>query len=92
MTSSNMSSNILFGSFQNTMSQLLGLDRAAILGAQSGGGAIGSIISPGKILLGTTTTGILGLEGVVMRKVLRPTLLITGLSGAFVLIFHLIFS
>ncbi|MFZ5943058.1 MAG: L-lactate permease [Bacillota bacterium] len=90
MTSSNMSSNILFGSFQDTMSSLLGLDRAAILGAQTGGGAIGSVIAPGKVLLGTTTTGILGLEGEVMGKILPPTLLITALSGVFLLVFHLI--
>ena len=46
MTGSNMSSNILFGSFQMTTAKLLGANTAAILGAQSAGGAIGAAISP----------------------------------------------
>ena len=40
-----------------------------MLGAQTAGGAIGSIISPSKILLGTTTADLLGSEGKVLREV-----------------------
>lgn len=81
MTGSNMSSNILFGDFQMTTSNMLGVNSAAVLGAQSTGGAIGSAISPSKIILGTTTAQILGSEGVVMKKLLIvtvPTTLIIG--------------
>ena len=74
MTGSNMSSNILFGGFQMTTAKLLGVSAPALLGAQSAGGAIGSAISPSKIILGTTTAGILGSEGKVMRKILVLTL------------------
>ena len=82
MTGSNMSSNILFGDFQMTTSNMLGVNSAAVLGAQSTGGAIGSAISPSKIILGTTTAQILGSEGKVMKKLLIvtvPTTLIIGL-------------
>ena len=45
-----------------TTAKLLGANTAAILGAQSAGGAIGAAISPSKIILGTTTASILGSE------------------------------
>lgn len=81
MTGSNMSSNILFGDFQMTTSKLLNANSAAILGAQTTGGAIGSAISPSKIILGTTTANILGKEGDVMKTIIWITLLPTLLIG-----------
>lgn len=81
MTSSNMASNILFGSFQQTTAKILGLNEAAILGAQTGGAAIGNAIAPGSIILGTTTAGILGQEGNVLRKTLPIALSIAVLCG-----------
>ena len=55
MTSSNMSSNILFAEFQVAMSGLVGANAAATLGAQTAGGAIGNAICPGNLVLGTST-------------------------------------
>lgn len=82
MTSSNMASNILFGSFQLTTANLLGMNPAPILGAQTAGGAIGSAICPGNIVLGTTTAGIMGKEGMVLRRVLPITLAAAAVVGA----------
>jgi len=81
MTSSNMASNILFGGFQLTTANLLGIEAAPILGAQTAGGAIGSAICPGNIVLGTTTAGIMGKEGLVLRKVLPLALLAAAVVG-----------
>lgn len=81
MTGSNMSSNILFSGFQTATASLLGVSAPALLGAQSAGGAIGSVISPSKIILGTTTADILGSEGVVMKKVLTITIPMTIFIG-----------
>lgn len=88
MTGSNMSSNILFGGFQMTTANLLQVDPSAILGAQSAGGAIGSAVSPSKIILGTTTANILGKEGEVLKRILAITVPTTIVIGAilFVLI------
>jgi lactate permease len=82
MTSSNMASNILFGEFQLTTARILSLNVAAILGAQTAGGAIGNTICPGNIILGTTTAGILGQEGVVLKKVLPITVTAAVIVGA----------
>ncbi|MEG0228004.1 MAG: L-lactate permease [Lachnospiraceae bacterium] len=83
MTGSNMSSNILFGGFQMTTAHLLNVDPTIILGGQSAGGAIGSAVSPSKIILGTTTANILGSEGEVMKKILVITVPVTIVIGLF---------
>ena len=82
MTGSNMSSNILFGGFQMTTATLLKVDPSYVLGAQSAGGAVGSAVSPSKIILGTTTASILGSEGEVMKKLLLITVPSTIVIGA----------
>lgn len=84
MTGSNMSSNILFGGFQTTTANLLQVDPNIVLGSQSAGGAIGSAVSPSKIILGTTTAGILGSEGNVLKKLLSITIPVTILIGVIV--------
>jgi lactate permease len=84
-----MASNILFGEFQLTSARLLGLNAAAILGAQTAGGAIGTAIAPGNIILGTTTAGILGQEGLILKKLLPITLFASLLIGI-ILLFVLI--
>ncbi|SDK94262.1 L-lactate permease [Natronincola ferrireducens] len=81
MTSSNMASNILFGQFQQTTAEILGVNQMAILGAQTAGGAIGNSIAPGSIILGTTTAGILGQEGYVLRKTLPIALGVAMICG-----------
>jgi len=81
MTSSNLSSNILFGGFQYKVAAILKVDTAAILAAQTVGGAIGSIIAPSKVLLGTTMVGILGEEGEVIRRFLFVAMLACLMAG-----------
>lgn len=74
MTSSNMASNILFGQFQLTTASLLDIDTALILGAQTAGGSIGNALSPGSVILGATTAGIIGQEGKILKKIIPITL------------------
>ena len=84
MTSSNMASNVLFGEFQMETARILNFNPAPILGAQTAGGAIGNTICPGNIILGTTTAGILGKEGLVLRKILPLTLATAVIVGGIV--------
>lgn len=85
MTSSNLASNLLFGTFQETTAVTAGLDSSAVLGAQTAGGAVGNTIAPGNVLLGTTTAGILGREGDVLRITFPLGLLISAIIGVVVL-------
>ncbi|MBQ6857637.1 MAG: L-lactate permease, partial [Lachnospiraceae bacterium] len=84
MTGSNMSSNILFGSFQTATAEILGVNSSFILGAQTAGGSIGSAISPSNIVLGTTTANILGHEGDVLKRTGSIVIPVALLMGAIV--------
>lgn len=82
ITGSNMSSNLLFGGFQQGTAQAGGLSTTAVLSAQTAGGATASSIAPSKILLGTTTAGIAGDEGKVLRQLLPFAIGVTIVLGA----------
>jgi lactate permease len=86
ITSSNLASNIIFGNFQQTTATILNLNQALILGAQTAGGAMGNTISPGNVLLGTTTTGILGGEGIIIKKLMPITIGIATITGVIFLL------
>ena len=60
---------------------MLSIDKAQLLAAQTVGGAVGSILSPSKILLGTTAVGILGREGEVMSRVMGLALALCAVFG-----------
>ncbi len=91
MTSSNMASNILFGDFQLTTAQILSVDIAPILGAQTAGGSIGNTLSPGNIILGTTTAGIIGKEGIILKKILPIAVSAAIIIGAILLFAIIVF-
>jgi lactate permease len=71
VTGSNMASNLLVGALQARMASLLGLRVVIILAAQNAGAALGSILSPAKLMIGCSTVGMTGREGEVMRALLR---------------------
>jgi len=89
MTSSNMASNILFADFQLTTAQILSVESAPILGAQTAGGSIGNTLSPGNIILGTTTAGIIGKEGIILKIILPIAVAAAIIIGA-ILFFSII--
>lgn len=87
MSSSNVSSNILFGQFQYATAELTGFGVAVILAAQTCGGALGCMISPSKVMLGATTAGVVGQEGVIIRKLLGVSVLCAASIGILVMLF-----
>jgi lactate permease len=70
MTGSNTNSNVVFGALQLRTAQYLGYSAAIILGAQTAGAAVASILAPTKIVVGASTAGMAGREGEVLRKLL----------------------
>lgn len=83
MTSSSTSSNILFSPLQSQAAEALeGLNQSTVLAGQGAGGATGNVIAPANIVLGTSTAGIAGQEGVILRKVL-PWTIVTGVLTGF---------
>lgn len=80
-TSSSTSSNVLFTDLQVNLANLKGLPVETVLAAQSAGGAIGNAIAPANILMGASTTGIVGREGEIMRKTLPWTVIAFVATG-----------
>lgn len=90
ITGSNMSSNILFGDFQYLTSEFIGLHSPAIVGSQTAGAAIGMSLAPGNVVLGTSTTGILGSEGKILSRIIPFALTLATLFGILLMLYHFI--
>jgi lactate permease len=86
MTGSNTNSNVVFASLQQQASILLGINVLVILGAQTTGGSLGSMLAPAKLIVGSSTAGLAGQEGSVLKKTLWPGLIIAGVVGILALI------
>ena len=81
MTGSNTNSNVVFGALQQRMAELLGFSVAVILAAQTAGAGLASVLAPTKVVVGTSTAGMAGREGEVMRKLIIYTVLILLLAS-----------
>jgi lactate permease len=86
MTGSNTNSNVVFGALQLRTAQLLGYSAAIILGAQTAGAALASILAPTKIVVGASTAGMAGREGDVLRKLLAYTVVLLVLISIFAML------
>jgi lactate permease len=81
MTGSNTNSNVVFGALQKQTAELLGFSVAIILAAQTSGGSLGSTAAPTKIVVGTSTAGMAGREGEVLRQMFGYTLFLIALMS-----------
>ncbi len=68
MTGSNTNSNVIFAPLQLATARLIGASVLVVLGAQTTGGALGSMLAPAKVIVGCSTAGLAGREGEVMKK------------------------
>lgn len=68
ITGSNTNSNVLFGVLQQRSAELLHLSVPLVLGAQTAGASLGSVLAPAKVIVGCSTVGLAGQEGEVLRK------------------------
>jgi len=81
MTGSNTNSNFLFAPLQMETAYLLGISVFIILAAQTAGGSLGSMLAPAKIIVGCSTAGLEGREGLVLRKTIVYGIIITLIIG-----------
>lgn len=81
MTGSNTNSNVVFAPLQQQAAELLEISVLVILGAQTTGGSLGSMLAPAKLIVGCSTAGLAGQEGKVLKKTLLPGLIIAGVVG-----------
>ena len=70
MTGSNTDSNVVFAALQMRTAELLTYSVPIILAAQTAGAALASVFAPMKLVVGTSTAGLEGQEGLVLRAVI----------------------
>ncbi len=84
-TGSDTSSNVLFGSLQKLTAEQLGIAPLLMAAANSGGGVMGKMIAPQSLVVASTTTGVYGSEGSILRQVVVHSMVLACLMGLLVL-------
>ncbi len=74
-------SNLMFSLFQFGVALQTGVATALILGLQCVGASAGNIICVSNIVAAEATVGLTGREGILIRRVLVPTLYYVGFGG-----------
>jgi len=80
-TGSNMNSNVLFAPLQQEVALLQRINPVVLISGQTAGGSIGSMVSPAKLVVGSSTTRMKGHDGEVLRYTLPAGILIGLLVG-----------
>jgi lactate permease len=70
MTGSNTNSNAVFAKLQMDTATLMNLSVPMVLAIQTSSAALASLMAPAKILVGASTLGIAGQEGIVLRNLM----------------------
>jgi lactate permease len=92
MTGTNLGSNIMFGPMHVQAAVSLGQNPIAVFAGQNVGGSIGNMICPNNVVAVATTVGILGQEGVLMRKVFPAFFVFLLTYGVVALLYtHIVF-
>ena len=78
---SNTVSNLMFSLFQYGVAERLMISGALIVALQSVGAAAGNMIAIHNVVAASATVGLLGKEGVTLRKTALPTLYYVALAG-----------
>ena len=74
-------SNLMFSLFQFGVALQIGASTAMVLGLQCVGASAGNIICVSNIVAAEATVGLTGREGLLIRKVVMPTLYYMGFAG-----------
>ena len=88
LAGSNTISNLMLSQFQYGVSEALGVSGATMVALQSVGAAAGNMISIHNVVAASATVGLLGREGVTLRKTILPTIyyvLLTGILGLLIM-------
>ena len=85
-------SNMMFSLFQFGVALQIGMPTAMILGLQCVGASAGNMLCVSNIVAAETTVGLAGLEGVLIRKVLFPTLYYVIFAGLLGILIQLVAS
>ena len=78
---SNTVSNMLFGLFQYSVADRLGLSHIIVLSLQNVGGSFGVLVCVFKIIAACSTVGLTGVEGILIRRNVVPLVIYGTVAG-----------
>lgn len=78
---SNTISNLMFSLFQHSVADSLAISGIIIVSLQAVGAAAGNMIAIHNVVAASATVGVLGKEGIVLRKTIIPTIYYVLASG-----------
>ncbi len=81
ITGSNTNSNVIFGKFQLSVAETLGVNGAIMSGLQSISGSIGVSLGPTNILMASSAIKLAGQESQIYKKVMGPVLITALVMG-----------
>jgi len=81
MAGSNTVSDMLFGLFQYGVADNLGISHLVTLGMQAVGGAMGNMICVHNVVAACATVGLVGVEGILIKRNLIPMTIYGLLAG-----------
>ncbi len=81
LAGSNTVSNMMFSQFQFGVAETLGISGAFIVAIQAVGAAAGNMIAIHNIVAASATVGLIGREGITLRKTVWPTLYYVFFTG-----------
>jgi len=90
MAGSNTVSNMLFSLFQYSIADHLEISRIIVVSLQNIGGAFGNMICVHNVIAACATVGLVGVEGLLIKRNLIPmtiAAIIAGLSGLILVFF-----
>lgn len=83
---SNTVSNLMFSLFQHGVAERLAVSSAMIVALQAVGAAAGNMVAIHNVVAASATVGLLGQEGVTLRKTILPTIYYLTVIGVLGLI------
>ncbi|TVQ12744.1 MAG: L-lactate permease [Bacteroidetes bacterium] len=78
---SNAVSNMLFSLFQYSVAEQTGLSRIIIVSLQNVGGSLGNMIAVHNIIAACATVGLVGVEGIILKRNAIPLLILAAMAG-----------
>jgi lactate permease len=81
ISGSNTVSNMLFALFQYSIADHLGISHIITVSLQNVGGALGNLINVQKVVTGCAAVGLIGIEGIIIKRNLVPLLFFVILTG-----------
>ncbi len=86
LAGSNTVSNLMLSQYQYSVAQAIGVSGATMVAAQSVGAAAGNMIAIHNVVAASATVGMMGREGLTLRRTVIPTIYYVMLAGTLTIV------